>query len=116
MNEAEDLWQRVVLASEADLRGNTQAGDKELLTQYKSIHLAVLKSQKANVEYQFSSHKAVMAELYSKLLAKKLTLSEYTNQRKEQFLWKAKAISYLIRIEEKISQLKISSEKKTNET
>ncbi len=109
MNNATELWQLITLASEADVRGTATEDEKSLLAANPTVHLEVLKMQKLKVEYQFSSHKLSLSELYAKLLSKKLTLVEYTDQRKEQFLWKTKAISYLMRIEEKMSQLKLKT-------
>lgn len=111
MRSDEELWILVKLASEADIRGTATPAEIQLLAEYPDLHLSVLKTQKANVEYQFVSHKQIMTDMYSKLLNKKLTLAEYTDQRKEQYLWKTKAISYLIRIEEKMSHLKMSQKR-----
>lgn len=107
MNDITELWQLITLASEADVRGSATQEEKELLEQHRAIHLEVLKAQKQRVEYQFSSHKAVITQYYAELLSKKITLEQYTERRKEQFLWKTKAISYLIRIEERMSQIKM---------
>lgn len=108
MNDPAELWLLVTLASEADVRGNATIEERELLQQYPAVHLEVLKIQKIKVEYQFVSHKAVISELYYKLLSKELSLADYTEYRKEQFLWKTKAISYLMRIEERMSQVKLT--------
>jgi hypothetical protein len=93
-------FQKALMLSELELKDLANTEDVKFLFSNPDLHLAVLKQQKSQVEYQFTSHKATMATYYNKLCSKDISL------RKVQFTWKAKASSYLIAIENKINILK----------
>jgi hypothetical protein len=99
-------FQKALMLSELELKDLANTEDVKFLFSNPDLHLAVLKQQKSQVEYQFTSHKATMATYYNKLCSKDISLIEYTDLRKVQFTWKAKASSYLIAIENKINILK----------
>jgi hypothetical protein len=101
-----EKFKKALMLSELELKDLAKPNDLEFLNSNLDLHLSVLKQQKSQVEYQFTSHKANMADYYHKLCSKDISLQQYTDLRKEQFLWKAKASSYLIAIENKINILK----------
>jgi len=106
MLEHNELFQKILMLSELELKGQASPSEKKFLEDHCEIHLFVLKHQKSQVEYQFTSHKATMSQYYSDLCNKKIVLEKYTELRKEQFLWKARATSYLFAIEQKMNLLK----------
>ena len=110
-DDAETLWQTVMFASEIDLKGVDPLSEKDqkALKENPALHRSALIRKKQNVEYQFSNHKLIMVKYYQDYRSKKITLDQYNFLRIEQIAWKTKAAAFLSRIEQKLTELKVSS-------
>ena len=107
MKSQEDIYQELILASEADLAGNATDAEIALLQSFPAIHLAILKTKKKEVEFQFANHKALIQEADLKLYKDKITEEQYKQTIAEAMRWRAKAVSFLARIESRIIKLKV---------
>lgn len=107
---SQEIWDELYIVSEAHLRGTSTAEEQQLIKDNQELYLEVLKAQKSKVEYQFTSNKLVVAELYSDYTSGQITLEQFREYRKEQLAWKVKAVSYLSRIDQEIIKTKVSIE------
>jgi len=106
MSDIDELYESIVLANEAYIANTATEKEKLLLSKHRDIHIEVLKSKKRDVEYQFAAHKVIMQEYTTDYLKGNLTKAVYFDAMLEEQTWRAKAVSYLSRIDNKIIELK----------
>lgn len=104
----DNQYAEIKIAVESYLYDTLNPEQRLLIEENKREFLEALKSKKTDVEYQFSSHRLISSQYLQDYMEKKIDKTEYFSLLLEEKKWRAKAVSFLSRIEKAIIETKVS--------